>query len=292
MDSVDPLSWSSLGVGTGARSGKMAIERTERALSGRAVYIPPFAGFRTFITSIAENTILRVRVQIVGSDGVLRIWDQSWEVVGSGPGQEQWSAPEGWLISAAVIDEGGFTRPFDSFFSLNIITTPTATAPVLASVLSGWVDAHGSVSFPLGRFQSQMSTDVPVSAVVQAAPAAGAEWSLAGMNSGMVKLHAVRFRLVTDANVASREVSLLFQPDVGGDFMVLGTASQTAGTTRDYYFSHLGVANFTSSSAIWTNLPELGLPLGSSVSSSTPNLQAGDKFSNITVWGSRFRGSV
>ena len=67
-----------------------------------------------------------------------------------------------------------------------------------------------------------------------ASPVAGAEWSIAAPGQGLWRVVSAAFRLVTDATVANRTVTLVADDGTDVWFRSVATAQQAASLTVDY----------------------------------------------------------
>ncbi len=113
-------------------------------------------------------------------------------------------------------------------------------------------------------------------------PAAGAEIVQVVPVARRWRFITMRFRLVTDANVANREPQIFF--DEGGNiFLHSGTnAGQTASQGRDYTVSDSPIL-----AGILTNARQIATPsdvllgTGFRIITNTPGLQVGDQYSAI-----------
>ena len=112
-----------------------------------------------------------------------------------------------------------------------------------------------------------------------AAPAAGADWAHTIPANEAWLIRCIRFQLVTDGTVASRQVFVNFTDSVNGFFRANPHTTQPASTTFEYSFGRMyGVTN-----AIGVNLcqslPDFILDTGWVLSSAVALLQAGDQLS-------------
>lgn len=118
-------------------------------------------------------------------------------------------------------------------------------------------------------------------------PAAGAEVSYT--NPGLIIyscLYAIRIRLVTDATVANRRVTLIVS-DVDGTtplYVGISPIDQTASQTIDYFFGPYGVAMAAAvNSRIAIPVPPIHWCRNMVLSTSTSGIVAGDDFAAATL---------
>jgi len=107
--------------------------------------------------------------------------------------------------------------------------------------------------------------------------------------TAMTKLYAVRFRLVTDANVANRTVNLIIDDGTNTIWQKVVGATQAASLTRDYLFvppPFTDQAAFDANGLIVSSLPNLPLLPNWRIRTSTTNRQATDNFGAplLHVW--------
>ncbi len=117
-------------------------------------------------------------------------------------------------------------------------------------------------------------------------PAAGADWSTAVPADRRWRLRVIRFRIVTDANVAARAVNLDFDDAAGNELLRLGSqATQPAGIGRQYYWSDINLLQPIITNGTQQSLPSnLVLAEGFTVSTFTGAIQVGDQISAIRLW--------
>lgn len=114
-------------------------------------------------------------------------------------------------------------------------------------------------------------------------PAAGAEFVISAPGQGLWRVVSVAFRLVTDANVANRSVSLVADDGSTVVWRASASAVQAAGATIDHgVYAGSSAALLTGAVAVFA-LPSDGLLLlpGWRLRSVTGNVQAGDQYSAI-----------
>lgn len=121
--------------------------------------------------------------------------------------------------------------------------------------------------------------------VTVTAPAAGAEFTLTPNTAAWWVVKSLRFQLVTDANVASRGVSIGVTDGNSQYLRLRAVATQTATQTLVYCgYPGASAGSFGGSvSAVDWPTDGVWVPQGGSLSSITALLQAGDQFSGITA---------
>lgn len=116
-------------------------------------------------------------------------------------------------------------------------------------------------------------------------PAAGAEWTLRPAGDVIWCVLSVRFRFVTDANVAGREVALMADDGTTSFWQTAVDGGQAASLTADHATvpgaNNYGGANIFRPLAFPAN--GLWLAPGYRLRSATANIQAGDQFSQVAA---------
>lgn len=126
---------------------------------------------------------------------------------------------------------------------------------------------------------------------VVSAPAVATDWTTSLDAFSIWEIIAIRFQFVTDANVASRRVTLVVSDGGAELFRVSAPIDQTAGATWEYCAAqYLGQPPINTGTAMPIALPH-GLTLHGSptIAVSTANIQAGDQFGAARIrlrnWG-------
>lgn len=113
-------------------------------------------------------------------------------------------------------------------------------------------------------------------------PAVATDWSLIAPGPTWLRIASIAARLVADANVANRRVTVIGDDRGTSWFIQNVTLDVTAGQTVDFC-GHTGAQPSSGGNVITFPLPHNGLLLmpGHRLRVSTTNLQAGDQWSNI-----------
>lgn len=124
-------------------------------------------------------------------------------------------------------------------------------------------------------------------------PAAGADFSYSIPGDYLIRVLGVFCRLVTDANVASREVVVEYQDAESNRYALAGAgATVPASQTADYFFSaFLGTAEFTVDASALVPLPALILRPSDKLKIHVVNVQAGDQISRVRIVWEKFESS-
>lgn len=147
---------------------------------------------------------------------------------------------------------------------------------------SGYVDRSKGLSWPasdyepsasgIGRHQLLNGTD----------PAAGAEIDHSLPDNRFLKIRAIGFTLVTDANAADRRVHAQLQfAGVSVGFEFISDTLQVASTTRRYMLTATPAGNLAADDDIIIPIPpDLMIGPSWSFNTETENIQVGDNFGN------------
>lgn len=121
-------------------------------------------------------------------------------------------------------------------------------------------------------------------------PAAGAEPNGVTATATRYRLYALRFELVTDANVANRTITCSINLDGTNPFIVAAsTTAHTAGLTRQYCFyfgktlNEETIVGTQYHIGLGAGQPFLELPIGATVTFVITNKQAGDDATATTI---------
>jgi hypothetical protein len=122
-------------------------------------------------------------------------------------------------------------------------------------------------------------------------PAAGANASVVVGGENSIRVVAARATLVTDANVASRVLTLDYLDGRGNTRCRNGagvtvTASDT-GETYEWNNSR-GSAEWNTGTPVFAPLAPLLIPPGCTIRFTVTNIQAGDQLSALSLWVERF----
>jgi hypothetical protein len=123
-------------------------------------------------------------------------------------------------------------------------------------------------------------------AVQPANPAPGANFQWVVPNFGYIEIQSIAFRLVTDANVASRNARIVINDDAVNDlYSNTPAVAQAASLTRTYYASQ---ASLVPASA-YPNALQLALPPryilgpGCTVNITVDSIQATDQIALVNI---------
>lgn len=187
---------------------------------------------------------------------------------------------EGWLLEASVIASAGSPLVGQTFVTLAIQRGLTTSALELSVLGQGYVTARQRVGTPGAWLQNSIDGGGAIRSITGSTPAAAAEISETVPTGARWELLAIRFRLVTDANVANRAVSLVLDDGTNLYFHSSMNVNQTAGVTWNYAFVQgFGNPAISQISALMAVIPANNrLGAGHRIRTSSTLLQAGDQF--------------
>jgi hypothetical protein len=187
---------------------------------------------------------------------------------------------EGWLIGVEVIAVAGTPRVGQCFVVLDVVRGDATVPLPLACLLQGYVTDTSRLSFPGSPIRSSIEGPGVLRSITGTNPAANAEISEAVPTNARWRVHAVRFTLVTDANVANREVALTLDDGAAVFARSPSRFSQAAGLTVAYsIFFDSALEAIATDTERTIRLPRLDLQGGHRFNTVTTNRQVGDDFS-------------
>lgn len=166
-----------------------------------------------------------------------------------------------------------------------------ANSDVLNTLCSGFIYGGKGISWPSQNIADQTPGRGLIFTEDTADPAAGSNFSINVPTGETWRIHAIQFRFVTSATVASRRVRVRATTgQLGFGIVSLIQTDQTASTTLDYSCAPYGqmVDEIDSSDAFIIIPNELWVVSGGSISSSIRNIQAGDQVSNVELIVEKF----
>lgn len=185
---------------------------------------------------------------------------------------------EGYLISLGVTCQTGSPTRGDLFCQVELQRNQSLQILQGLVLISGYISGRQNLSYPntspvnsfdgMGNHRMFQGTD----------PAAGAEIVETVPTGALWRLSSISFELQTDATVSTRTVRLRLGTAVIIVALIPANTSQTASLTIRYTFGD-GLAYITSLPVTaGPSVHGIMLPAGSTIETSTNNLQAGDNF--------------
>lgn len=183
--------------------------------------------------------------------------------------------------------------PYGSYGEVTLVANSPGTADVVTRLCSGAVGAESIIRYSASGISDSPGAQILGPAVlIVADPAGGSDWSAAVPAEDNWHLTRITARLVTDANVGNRIVSL--RTTINGVVVAIVAAgpAHPASTDRVYVWSDYKSATTLPTGWQALLMPPLDLPQASTLSVVTTALQAGDQWSEIHLVGTlrRFGG--
>ena len=146
---------------------------------------------------------------------------------------------------------------------------------------AGYIYSNHSISWPTALYEHSVTHKGELKVVTGSNPAANAEISQTIPSSFVWRPKAIQFQLVTDANVATRQVHIEIQDNETSKLIdIPASGTQAAGLTRNYTFAQFpGTTPPNADNEIITALPQdLVLPTDWIIKTTTTNKQVGDNY--------------
>lgn len=117
----------------------------------------------------------------------------------------------------------------------------------------------------------------------QSSPTVATDWTITAPGNLVLRVVSLVARLVTDANVANRQVSFSADDGTNTWWATLFSAAQAAGATVDYVIHTAATRDGTATVLLSAPIPSQGLLLhpGNRLVAATTNKQVGDQWSAI-----------
>lgn len=184
---------------------------------------------------------------------------------------------EGWLLEASIIATAGTPIVGQCFAKLELQRGLASSAKKLSRLVAGYVTATQGIAWPGSPILGSLEGAGAVRSFLGTNPAAGSECSDAVPTGARWEVLAWANSLVTDANVATREVELTI--DDGSTILqrMIAGGTQAASLTRAYSF---GVGNARAAGgqapSITSSIVSNRLLAGSRIRTVITNKQVGD----------------
>lgn len=159
------------------------------------------------------------------------------------------------------------------------------------TLCQGYISRQSGIAYPRVQSDSEIGQAGKLELITVADPAAGANFSQAVPTGERWKLIYCRFKLVTSATVATRQVRLQVAPDAGSfPIAFLNEETQTASVTNTYNFSNFGSRiSGPNASMTYPLIPaNIEIPAAGTIATSINNIQAGDQLSEIRIYIKKF----
>lgn len=186
---------------------------------------------------------------------------------------------EGWLLDAEVIVTAGTPILGQTYALLTMLRGRSASGFELGMLSAGCVSVGRRLAYPRDWITASVEGPGAIRSVAGTDPAANVEISEVVPTGARWRLRAIDAALVTDANVANREVTLTIDDGANVLAEVTTGVAQAASVTRRYSFAQ-GVQRVTAaaSTIIGAPAPDLILLAGWRIRTVTTALQVTDNW--------------
>ena len=185
----------------------------------------------------------------------------------------------GWILHAQAHVISGTVTPRSVYVTARIVSNTGTPAVPMAMLFAGYLSDHPFPAYPTATEDGQLEQQGNLRSVTGTDPAAGSECSDTVPANARWRLISWRAALVTDANVATRQVHLVIDDGT----LILANypagTTQIASLTRNYNGLDIGVVPALTDVEIYipTNFPVL-LAAGSRITTVTTSIQATDNY--------------
>ena len=185
----------------------------------------------------------------------------------------------GWLLNAMVRVSTGSPLAGQAYVLLEVIRGFSGGVTPIACLIQGGVTANTRRAWPGSPMVSSAAEPGALRSITGTDPAANVEISETVPTGARWSLLSFFARLVTDATVANREVSLVIDDGTTTCCQIPSGTNHAASLTRDYHFATHGQRNTIAQVAILqAPLPELVLAAGFRIRTVVTNRAAGDNW--------------
>lgn len=247
--------------------------------------LPNMAGLLSVRFRVASSTAL-LRGVVVSQDGSVVPFAISVSSTGVDSLVTRMTPlPHGELVACECVLSAGTAYYGAATMSFGIYTTPTASSERVATLLAGAIGEASHLSYPVSPILTVPQSNLPSLSRVHSNPSAGDPVDIDLDGYGYFEIQMVSARFVTDANAANRLVKLAVGDSSGVVFEQVMANLITAGSTVDIRWSMYGSAEYIVSTYGATPLPKVGVRDGGVIQMNVDNIQAGDQFSAVRVYG-------
>jgi hypothetical protein len=199
-------------------------------------------------------------------------------------GAQAFELAEGYLLSVTMVLTQAASESGIVYAELGILRGRAADLHRVQLLVAGKPDLNFPIGWPGGKHERPVEGTGHLRRIGVADPAPGAEWTLTLGTTNRTLIHSIRFTFVTSAAAANRT------PRV--DYVVNGITvwrsrahtAQTASQTQTYNFArNVDLQTGVTGGEFQNHLPEIQLPPGSVVQSTTSGIDAGDDYDGPAV---------
>jgi hypothetical protein len=187
---------------------------------------------------------------------------------------------EGWIQGLTVRATAGAPPLGACYVRVDLMRGSTAAPTLVAELLGGYITGAQGLGWPGSLIMPSIGGPANMRSITGTDPGAGVEISETVPTGARWRLLALRASLVTDVTVANREAAITFDDGALVYAEFASGANQAASLTRQYTASRQGVRGAAASAtSILIAIPDLWLPAGHRIRTSTTAIVAGDNWS-------------
>lgn len=186
---------------------------------------------------------------------------------------------EGWLLDAEVVVTAGTPAFNQCFARLSVVRGIASSGYEIGELAAGAVTTTRRLAYPRSAVDPSIAGLGAIRSVAGTDPAANTEVSEVVPTGARWRLRSLDVALVTDANVANREVTLTIDDGTNIVAEVVTGVLQTATLTRRYSFTqHVQAKAAAAATIINAPAPDLILLAGWRIRTVTTAIQATDNY--------------
>jgi len=238
---------------------------------------------RTF--SVGSGITVTIRGRVLRKDGQITAFEFRQLInAGAAPFEKTFQLAEGFLLDLVAISQSAPLTRGLVFAQLGLARGNVATDQAVAILISDYLTSGGYLSWPFTTPRAFADGQGNPAQLSVGSPGAGADFAFSVGANNRLRVKSIAFTLTTSAAVATREVSLRLDNGVTVAGQFPASITQAASLAIEYTGSAAPYAPATNAALANIPLPpDLLLPAGYNLRSSTTNLQAADQFSAIAL---------
>jgi len=186
---------------------------------------------------------------------------------------------KGWLTDLSVLVTGATPQRGQTFVRVDVVRGQGAGAIPLSTLIQGYVTATQRLAYPGSPIIDSLTGPGTIRSITGTDPAANTEVTETVPTGARWRFLSLLVTLVTDANVATREVALAADDGTNTYCRIPATQSQAASLTRRWEFTQATpFAGLNQDATIPAMFPALLLAAGHRLTTITTARQVTDNF--------------
>lgn len=236
------------------------------------------------------DSVAQVRALVETGEGEYNVFEMQARSTGAGSRVTVTRPlPIGELIGAECVITSGEDYFGCAAMSLSIAVSPFGAANRIGTIMMGPIGEASVISYPNAPILGPLNSNVPMLTRSFSDPGAGNDAELTLDGFGYIEIALLKFTLTTSATVATRQVTIGIGETAGAMIDQFPDITQTAGIAGDYVFQNRFVAGYSNSTGSVNPIGKLGCKDGGKITISAINLQAGDAFTDIMIYGREYQ---